>query len=56
MQVLWTITLAMIPARKIFNYVNRVCSFSLVPLFYNGVTILFMKVTRFLSLCFGNHY
>lgn len=31
MEVLWTITLAMIPARKIFNYVNKGYSFSLVP-------------------------
>lgn len=31
MEVLWTVALAMIPARKIFNYVNKGCAFSLVP-------------------------
>lgn len=56
MEVLWTITLAMIPARKIFNYVNKGYSFSLVPLFSNCFTIFFTKVIGLLLPCLENHY
>lgn len=44
MEALWTITLEMIPVRKIFNYVNKGYSFSLVLLFFsNHFTICSQK-------------